>query len=606
MLNTSHRFPFSGILFALSALVFTLFLPIGCGDDEEGCVNSDECPSDQACVGGACIDRSLGRCDTRDDCDRGQICEGGYCVDEGSDAGDVGPDAGDAGQDPVPDAVTEPDMAPDVPIDRPADQNFENPPQVVSTEPAAYATGVPINATVSITFDQPMVSTSISPNLRIQDYGGTSLARAIAYNPDTWTASLTPTAPQHYFAYAAPYTVVVEEYISGQNGLYMTDDYRFTFATANYSNLEGYAALALAYAPVVYAEVRPGTATVPTHRVDWFTKVDFDSNMRADDNLANATPANRQITPHVYYNVLETTTHYFIQYIFYYPVAVNDRNHTAAQAVEHDFSLSVVVVQKLDSDPLGRFVMAEGLGDSQVWGFALSSYPTDCGGEEQPVCGGITDPSDDMFVRFSSDLLEPADDFPDSPGRRYPMYLATGGHASCLAPAWEPIGIGWRTPNLCAHNTGEGAPFYSDNADWSRILRAGEGTRWTIAQETETNELTYSISSFLDAFWVRRGDDRLFSGRRIYTPPPESGSTANAIHPTWLTTTGSGSEYRHPPFLAEADVRRTCGGCSHVGVWFTDPAWEIAGHADFDHDYTNTYCFNPFLGIDLRDTEECE
>ncbi|MFC1610424.1 hypothetical protein ACFL6C_05655 [Myxococcota bacterium] len=65
---------------------------------------------------------------------------------------------------------------------------------------------------------------------------------------------------------------------------------------------------------------------------------------------------------------------------------------------------------------------------------------------------------------------------------------------------------------------------------------------------------------------------------------------------------------RRPPFLAAVDAGRSCGGCSRIGVWFADPYWEIVGHVDVvsGHPASPTYCFNPFLGIDIRGQAGCE
>ena len=65
------------------------------------------------------------------------------------------------------------------------------PPTIVSRSPGVGATGVSTQASVLVTFDEPIAPTSLTLSLRA---GTTTIAAAISYNEATQTATLDPNA----------------------------------------------------------------------------------------------------------------------------------------------------------------------------------------------------------------------------------------------------------------------------------------------------------------------------------------------------------------------------------------------------------------------------
>ena len=69
-------------------------------------------------------------------------------------------------------------------------------PEVVSTIPVSADTGVPINQAISATFSEAMDALTImTATFQLTDQGGSLIAGTVAYDPITFIATLTPSAP---------------------------------------------------------------------------------------------------------------------------------------------------------------------------------------------------------------------------------------------------------------------------------------------------------------------------------------------------------------------------------------------------------------------------
>src|SRR4051812_3358257 len=76
--------------------------------------------------------------------------------------GSVLPDGADAGSEPDASTITDPDGGTDAP-DAGTEVADTLAPTVTSTYPVAGATGVPINARISVTFSETMDATTLDP-----------------------------------------------------------------------------------------------------------------------------------------------------------------------------------------------------------------------------------------------------------------------------------------------------------------------------------------------------------------------------------------------------------------------------------------------------------
>jgi len=100
-------------------------------------------------------------------------------------------------------------------------------PSVVSTIPAADATAVPVNRSVTATFSEPMDEATIDESTFTLSGGGGPVAGSVAYDMGLRTAIFTPTAP---LAYATAYTATITTGArdAAGNGLAAAHTWRFT------------------------------------------------------------------------------------------------------------------------------------------------------------------------------------------------------------------------------------------------------------------------------------------------------------------------------------------------------------------------------------------
>ena len=79
------------------------------------------------------------------------------------------------------------------------------------------------------------------------------------------------------------------------------------------------AALALRWAPIHYQDVDTTGSHALGSAADFITRVDYDGDLNARNNWDNAASAAFPKSAHGYYSVVETSTHWFIVYMFFHP-----------------------------------------------------------------------------------------------------------------------------------------------------------------------------------------------------------------------------------------------------------------------------------------------
>ncbi|MEO3820638.1 hypothetical protein [Plantactinospora sp. B24E8] len=77
--------------------------------------------------------------------------------------------------------------------------------------------------------------------------------------------------------------------------------------------------LALRWAPIHYQDVDATGAHALGGRSDYLTRVDFDGDLNGRNNWDNAARSDASFAAAVYYSVLETSTHWYITYLFFHP-----------------------------------------------------------------------------------------------------------------------------------------------------------------------------------------------------------------------------------------------------------------------------------------------
>jgi hypothetical protein len=555
----------------------------GCSSDEAatGCSNYFDCEADEACVEGAC---TAGECRQASDCDDGQDCVASVCVtaDASTDADGSGTDSGtpDVGPetdtDIVADTVVAPDIdvTPDLGIDTSDVADVDFGPIEFTVVPGDGVLEVPLDARVVVTFNQPMAELTLTPsNLDLTPWQAEGPYPFVNYDPDTYTLTVTscegpgasldcenvlPLQP------STPYEFELTSFIRSRAGVPLGDDFVTRFYTAPAAGTAFHRALAEAYAPVIYQQIELA-------RLDTFTDVYFDGNTNPNDNLEASRGANRGS---LYWALTESNTHFFVTYLVYY--AGRQLNDEAI--AEHDMMGIQVIVEKTVSDPLGRLeafttFSRETLGR---WALPQSYYPA-----------GDLIADDGLDGRLDLRYLEG--------GRRVSIFIESGSHAMCI-------------PNegldRCTPTTGATAPF--EPARSRSVWRLGT-TSQRIGDAAD-DALTYTLNSFVETFWVYRnrtsGANALFGGRIAYQPPetgPDILRPGDGLSfPSALQSDNDGDSFGDLPFA----FGRSTAFPPDYGVWFVDPAWYTNEYFDAEGPIGQLYCYNPYLGVDVRDTAE--
>lgn len=79
------------------------------------------------------------------------------------------------------------------------------------------------------------------------------------------------------------------------------------------------AELALRWAPIHYQDVDATGSHALGGRSDYIARVDFDGDLNGRNNWDRAGQAGVSLAAHAYYSVVETSTHWYITYLFFHP-----------------------------------------------------------------------------------------------------------------------------------------------------------------------------------------------------------------------------------------------------------------------------------------------
>ena len=93
------------------------------------------------------------------------------------------------------------------------------------------------------------------------------------------------------------------------------------------------AELALRWAPIHYQDVDVTGSHALNGRSDYLTRVDFDGDLNGRNNWDRAAQTGVSFAAHAYYSVLETSTHWYLTYLFFHP---RDWTDTALFETEHE------------------------------------------------------------------------------------------------------------------------------------------------------------------------------------------------------------------------------------------------------------------------------
>lgn len=517
-------------------------------EDTGPCRADEECASDERCVDGVC---------------ESALCDGGACgEDAGADAtDDVAQDAaedadadaddgsGDAGRDVIF-VDAEADSAPQIPVEW-------------SITPADGATGVALDATIEIVFNQAMNAFRFIPsNFELTPFDGEEVERSLAYFEETFTLTISPPSESDDLLPLTPYTLHISDFVASADGQELGTPAFVTFATTTFDGRAGYEALARAYAPIVLQEVDEPRLDVPT-------RVDFDSDFELANNLESARAPGPSFA---YFDVVESRTHFFVSYLFYYPGSIP---RTGIE-FEHDWVIAQLVVQKTDEGEPGalRAFATVYHENFNLWRLDPSTSPAG----QAPEAG-----SEDFEGTLDrSDLVDE---------RRPTLFVEGGRHGVCLPDTGTIAGP-------CAPAEGSRAPF-AEEAQALTLSIGDVADRW---DGVGSAALSYRLLSFAEAFWALRDrsrpEDGFFGGERSYRAPSVGDDARpgdGATFPASLLSDNAAGAFGDLPFILQSSIEPTS-----AGVWFVDPAFFWADALTFPETFAISYCFNLYLGIDER------
>lgn len=79
------------------------------------------------------------------------------------------------------------------------------------------------------------------------------------------------------------------------------------------------AELALRWAPIHYQDVDATGSHALGGRSDYITRIDFDGDLNGRNNWDRTGQAGASLAAHVYYSVVETSSHWYLTYLFFHP-----------------------------------------------------------------------------------------------------------------------------------------------------------------------------------------------------------------------------------------------------------------------------------------------
>ena len=294
--------------------------------------------------------------------------------------------------------------------------------------------------------------------------------------------------------------------------------------------------LAEHYAPVVFQESR---STV----LDFVTKFDYDGDWKGDNNWRNAYLYD--LTGHVYYSVIESTSHYFITYAFYHPRDYTARPYEGfAPKTEHENDMEgcTITIEK-DGSPFGKAMLLETLAHDVFFKY---------------------DNRDNRRVSNGSLKLDGSMTFMDG---RPAVYIEAEGHGVKAASR----------------------AVVASRASFPGIVYRYTGTA-SVPESNRDPNATYDLVSIEDTLWARRFDvGSTFCCADTYTM---SGGASASVGSAFNGPIGGCAA--KPPWGWDQASDKIA-----KGDWFRDPLKAYPTQLRIQN-FTGTYVHNPYLQADER------
>ncbi|HZS37897.1 MAG TPA: hypothetical protein VFF06_13765 [Polyangia bacterium] len=321
------------------------------------------------------------------------------------------------------------------------------------------------------------------------------------------------------------------------------------------------------YAPVIYQETNDSVK-------DLFTAFDFDGDWNGDNQAENmecwsdSTKCNTADNPNsacagqkcplvatVYYTVIETPTHWFVQYMPYHPL-----DWKVTNGHENDTESILITVNKAGG-PLGVLQAME-TRFHDVW----YQYSND------PAIGTAGDNVDGP-VHFT-------------PGGRPAVYSQMVGHGIC--GGFSPPNFAFPDLQLtCNHSD-------TPHIDTQGVIYSPDlAAAMPVVVSGSTVNAGYTLVELLNSVWPHIHD--IGAGKTFQAAIDYNGERcAMFTCPKQFGGNWEGNEGVSP---GEPWAQVGGNGVSADGDQFFDPAFTMSKRLAFPMPFSLTYCFNPYLGI---------
>ncbi len=476
--------------------------------------------------------------------------------------------------------------------------------EVIKTVPAAGTKGVSHKVSFEVHFSAPLLDASIAEyTVFVRGPGGLPIAGDLKVKDATFTfTAAAAVAP------ASRVSVELTTLVQSTQGDTLAEMFTFNLYTAGYDKPAARAALAARYAPILLQGV-------DNPKLDHLRSPAYDQDWDGSNNVANLdkfAPLAR-----VGWAVVESQSHFFIHYAFYWPRRVAT---TSDLSFDNDVAGATVVVARYASEePVALLTWFKNQFDEQMWAWTTK--------ESGLVPKGVKPSAANVRQVLPTTSLFPTsslqgDDFgckgfASCKPRRYLAYLTAGSHQSCL---W--LDKGDNTYKQCQTDV-----YAKKNIKLIRYrpgaVATPSGGKPVPPDGVAPPTFVYELEPLFDHWFPHReeaGLATMFSApiSFVYKPPP--GRPAGA--PTPMATkfiSVATADFGRPPWAWQWKPGTfTTYYAMPLGTPFMDPAWALfqrlggtaAGVGKFDpgthKGLSMDYCFQPFLFIDLRDSAPCK
>ena len=318
-------------------------------------------------------------------------------------------------------------------------------------------------------------------------------------------------------------------------------------------------------------------------RYDYITRFDFDGDWQGDNNWDNAADDRRALPAVVYFNVSETTTHYFVHYAAFHP-----RDYKGG-------SVRGVVLSEILREGAGRY------GDYDPTGLAeevVLAHENDMEGA-LVVAAKATSGLRGVRLVYVETLAH----------NQFLQYEVSRSLFNLFGRRDDGIRVENEHPVLYIEPKGHGIDAFRGGSQLEDVegfvvyRYGGEAEEASATQGRE--EVGYDLVSMSETLWplAQSGENAIYGGTFDYrthtvTVAHADGDTAarevvvGPIGSVFRGTVGGRNMARPPWGWFDRDERDR-----RQGEWFLTPAETVKRHFELDDTFSTAYVHHPVLGI---------